>query len=89
VADGLLAHGEDIVAGLLRENVDRWETLSAADRVRVERLARRIAERLLREPALVLDAAERAGDEGRVRLARSLFGLSPHAARTSSRTLCA
>jgi hypothetical protein len=88
VADGLLARGGDVVTGLLRDNVGRWETLSAADRVRLERLAHRIVERLLHEPALMLDAAERAGDESRLRLARSLFGLSPQTAHTSSRTLC-
>jgi glutamyl-tRNA reductase len=80
-AEALLARGEEVVTGLLRENANRWETLSAADRARVERLARQVAQRLLHEPAVVLDAAERAGDETHARLARDLLGLGDQTAR--------
>jgi hypothetical protein len=78
-ADDLLARGADVAARLLRDNADRWETLSAADRARVERVAHHVAERLLRRPALVLDAAEQAGDDVRVDLARTLLDLRPRA----------
>jgi hypothetical protein len=88
-ADDLLAHGQDVVAGVLRENAGRWETLSATDRARVEGLVRDIAERLLQEPALLLDAAERTGDAVRVGLARDLLGMSRPTASTPSSSLCA
>ena len=43
----LPAHADAIVEGLLRQNDRRWESLSAADRERVEALAREVAARLV------------------------------------------
>jgi hypothetical protein len=43
----LPAHVDAIVDGLLRQNERRWESLSAADRERVEALARDVAARLV------------------------------------------
>src|SRR5205085_9442314 len=46
--------GESVVAQVLRENESRWESLSDADRARVEVLARAVVQRLLHEPTLRL-----------------------------------
>ena len=73
-AVALLEHGEAVAAEVLAQNARSWDALSAADRARVEMLARSLAERLLHEPAVNLAAAERAGDQARVRLTRDLFG---------------
>jgi glutamyl-tRNA reductase len=74
-ATALLEHGEAVATEVLAQNARRWDDLSAADRTRVDALARSLAHRLLHEPALRLAAAERAGDQTRVRLTRDLFGL--------------
>ncbi|HEY4098412.1 MAG TPA: hypothetical protein VGM33_23000 [Baekduia sp.] len=74
-ATALLEHGESVAEEVLAQNARRWDGLSAADRTRVDALARSLARRLLHEPALRLAAAERAGDQTRVRLTRDLFGL--------------
>jgi hypothetical protein len=60
---------------LLSENARRWDTLSVADRHRVEALAHAVAQRLLEETAVRLAAAQRTGDDARVRAARDLLGL--------------
>jgi hypothetical protein len=44
-------HAQQIVDDLLRRNAGRWESLSAADRERVARLARTVAARLLERPS--------------------------------------
>ena len=75
--------GEAIVADLLERNAPHWESLSAADRERVARLAHAVARRLLHEPTLRLKRAAEAGDAGPGHAARELFGLeeaSPAAA---------
>jgi glutamyl-tRNA reductase len=68
--------GDEIVERVLAENERRWESLSDADRERVEALARAIASRMLHEPTLRLKRA--AGDEDSylyVSVLRQLFGL--------------
>ena len=61
---------------MLRENESRWESLSDADRRRVEAMARAVASRLLHEPTLRVKRA--AGDDDAytyVNALRELFGL--------------
>jgi hypothetical protein len=68
--------GATVVAEVLAENRHRWETLSPADRGRVEAMAREIAGRLLEPSVEQLAAAERDGDAKRVDLAREVLGLT-------------
>jgi glutamyl-tRNA reductase len=61
---------------VLRENEPRWESLSEADRQRVEVLARAVVSRLLHEPTLRLKGS--AGQQASYRyvhVLRELFGL--------------
>jgi glutamyl-tRNA reductase len=72
----LRRHGEGIVDQVLRENESRWESLSPADRERVEVLARAVVSRLLHEPTVRLKGS--VGDEESYRYVhalRELFGL--------------
>ena len=46
----LRRRGDEIVEQVLRENESRWESLSEADRERVETMARAVVSRLLHEP---------------------------------------
>jgi glutamyl-tRNA reductase len=72
----LREHGEQVVEHVLRENESRWETLSEADRKRVEALARSVVGRLLHEPTLRLK--DSVGDDVSYRYVhalRELFGL--------------
>jgi glutamyl-tRNA reductase len=74
----LRARADDIVARVLAENDQRWESLSDADRERVRVMARAIASRLLHEPTLRLKRAS--GDDDAyvlVNALRELFGLDP------------
>jgi glutamyl-tRNA reductase len=67
---------DDVVSRVLVENERRWESLTDADRERVEALARAVASRILHEPTLRLKRA--AGDEDSylyVSVLRQLFGL--------------
>jgi glutamyl-tRNA reductase len=68
--------GDDVVEQVLRENEPRWESLSPADRARVEVLARAVVNRLLHEPTLRLKATVD-GDRSYVyvQALRELFGL--------------
>ena len=68
--------GDGVVEQVLRENESRWESLSEADRERVEVLARAVVNRLLHEPTLRLKGAV-AGDDSYVyvQALRELFGL--------------
>jgi glutamyl-tRNA reductase len=67
--------GEQIVQHVLRENAGRWESLSDADRQRVEALARSVVNRLLHEPTLRLKAADGEHSYVYVDTLRELFGL--------------
>jgi glutamyl-tRNA reductase len=72
----LRTRADDIVAGVLAENGQRWETASEADRERAAAIARSVANRLLHEPTVRM---RRAADEGRtharIQVLRELFGL--------------
>ena len=68
--------GERIVEQVLSENASRWESLSEADRERMELMARSVVSRLLHEPTLRLKGS--AGEEASYRnlhALRELFGL--------------
>jgi glutamyl-tRNA reductase len=72
----LRERADEIVSRVLAENETRWESLSAADRERVELLARAIASRLLHEPTLrIKGAADRDDVYLQVSALRELFGL--------------
>jgi glutamyl-tRNA reductase len=74
----LRGRGDEVVAQVLAENAGRWESLSDADRDRVEVLARAVVRRLLHEPTLRLKRAEE-GAHAQVQALRELFGLEPAA----------
>jgi glutamyl-tRNA reductase len=71
----LRERGEQVVAKVLSENDSRWESLSEADRERVEAMARAIVNRLLHEPTLRL----KGGDDvyRHVHALHELFALEP------------
>jgi glutamyl-tRNA reductase len=74
----LRGRADEITASVLAENEQRWESLSDADRERVQAMARAIASRLLHEPTLRLKRSS--GDEDAylyVNALRELFGLDP------------
>jgi glutamyl-tRNA reductase len=72
----LRRRANEIVASLLAENESRWESLSDADRARVEALARAVASRLLHEPTMRL---KRDDDDSHlyVTALREMFALDP------------
>jgi glutamyl-tRNA reductase len=76
----LRERAEAIVGKALAENSERWESLTDADRERLELLASTIAKRLLQQPILRLRARE---DEhvtyAYVQALRELFGLDDEA----------
>jgi glutamyl-tRNA reductase len=71
----LRAHGDTVVEGLLAENANRWESLSARDRARVESLARAVVKRLLHEPTERIRHADAEHRHARLQVLRELFGL--------------
>jgi glutamyl-tRNA reductase len=71
----LRAHGDNIVAQVLAENEGRWDTASARDLVRVEALARSIANRILHEPTIRMRSLSEARSHASLQLVRELFGL--------------
>jgi glutamyl-tRNA reductase len=70
----LRRRADEVVEQVLRENESRWESLSAADRERVEVMARAVVSRLLHEPTLRLKDRRSYRD---VHAVRELFGLEP------------
>ena len=91
----LRRRGDEVVEQVLRENESRWESLSEADRERVEVMARAVVTRLLHEPTLRLkDSAGEKGSYRYVHALRELFGLeaalAPHdeAAPAGGHPLC-
>jgi glutamyl-tRNA reductase len=72
----LRERGEQVVQQVLRENEGRWESLSQADRERVELMARAVVSRLLHDPTTRL---KRPTDEDaayvHLQALRELFGL--------------
>jgi glutamyl-tRNA reductase len=72
----LRGHADAIVAGVLRENANRWGVLSAADHERIELVARTVAQRLLHAPtARLRRAAQEDADGALIDGARALFAL--------------
>ena len=63
-----------VVQQVLRENESRWETLSPADRERVEVMARAVVSRLLHEPTIRLKDRS---SYHYLHTIRELFGLDP------------
>ena len=78
----LRQRGEEIVAQVLSDNEQRWESLSEGDRERVALVARAVVGRLLHEPTLRLKGTT-AEDRGYVyvQVLRELFGLDPGESR--------
>ncbi len=71
----LREHGDAVVEQVLSENDGRWESASPRDLVRVEALARSIANRLLHEPTIRLRSLSEARSHASLQLVRELFGL--------------
>ncbi|HEX6713158.1 MAG TPA: glutamyl-tRNA reductase [Thermoleophilaceae bacterium] len=82
----LRERGDEIVAQVLRENEERWESLSDNDRRRIELMARAVVSRLLHEPTLRLKDTE--GDRAYhyVDALRELFALEGSEAATDARS---
>ena len=76
----LRTRADDVVTGLLAENESRWESLSDADRERVEKLARTAVSRLLHEPTVRVRQLDAEHRHARLSLLRELFGLDEPAA---------
>ncbi len=71
----LRGHGDAIVEQVLAENEGRWESASPRDLVRVEALARSIANRILHEPTIRLRSLSETRSHASLQLVRELFGL--------------
>lgn len=72
----LREHGDEVVRRVLAENEGRWESLSDADRERLEMLAKAIASRLLHEPTLRIRNSACSGESYFfISALRELFGL--------------
>jgi glutamyl-tRNA reductase len=76
----LRTRADDVVNRVLAENEGRWESLSPADRERVELLARTAVNRLLHEPTLRVRSLDSEHRHARLQLLRELFGLDEPAA---------
>jgi glutamyl-tRNA reductase len=72
----LRERGDEVVRRVLAENEGRWESLSGADRERLEAMAKAIASRLLHEPTLRMRRSA-GSDEAYLYVSalRELFGL--------------
>jgi glutamyl-tRNA reductase len=75
----LRGHGDAIVEQVLAENEGRWESASPRDLVRVEALARSIANRILHEPTIRLRSLSETRSHASLQLVRDLFGLQEEA----------
>ena len=72
----LREHGDEVVRRVLAENEGRWESLSDADRERLEKMAKAIASRLLHEPTLRIRNSACSGESYFfISALRELFGL--------------
>jgi glutamyl-tRNA reductase len=71
----LREHGSAIVEQVLAENAGRWEAASERDLVRVEAIARAVANRLLHEPTIRLRSLSQARSHSSLQVVRELFGL--------------
>jgi glutamyl-tRNA reductase len=70
----LRRRADEVVRQVLDENESRWETISEADRERVEVMARAVVSRLLHEPTVRL---KEGGSYHYLHTLRELFGLDP------------
>jgi glutamyl-tRNA reductase len=77
----LRRRADDVVRQVLAENETRWESLSPADRERVEVMARALVSRLLHEPTVRL---KERGSYHYLHTLRELFGLDPMPAEDAS-----
>src|SRR5690348_11327086 len=74
----LREHGDEVVRRVLAENEGRWESLSEADRQRLEKMAKAIASRLLHDPTLRIRRSACSGESYYlVSALRELFALDP------------
>jgi glutamyl-tRNA reductase len=72
----LREHGDEVVRRVLVENEGRWESLSDADRERVEKMAGAVASRLLHDPTLRIRRSACSGESYYfISALRELFGL--------------
>jgi glutamyl-tRNA reductase len=72
----LREHGDEVVRRVLAENENRWESVSEADRERLETMAKAIASRLLHDPTLRIRGSACSGESYYlVSALRELFGL--------------
>ncbi len=79
----LRERGESIVQTVLRENENRWESMSESDRQRLTVMARAVVSRLLHEPTLRLKQAVASAEDDdpardsyfHIQALRELFGL--------------
>jgi glutamyl-tRNA reductase len=81
----LREHGAAIVEQLLAENEGKWESLSEADRKRVDALVRAAVNRLLHEPTLHMKRLDADSRHARVEFLRELFGLEGEPAADEDR----
>jgi glutamyl-tRNA reductase len=80
----LREQGDEVVRRVLAENENRWESLSEADRERVEKMAGAIASRLLHEPTLRIRRSACSGEAYFfISALRELFGLDVETALES------
>ena len=70
----LRRRADEVVRQVLDENESRWESLSEADRERVEVMARAVVSRLLHEPTIRLKDGS---SYHHLHTLRELFGLDP------------
>ena len=70
----LRRRADEVVRQVLAENEPRWESLSEADRERVEVMARAVVSRLLHEPTVRLKDRS---SYHHMHALRELFGLDP------------
>lgn len=71
----LREHADKLVEQVLAENNGRWESASERDLVRVEAIAKAIANRLLHEPTIRLRGLADGRSHASLELVRELFGL--------------
>ncbi len=80
----LREHADEVVRRVLAENEGRWESLSEADRERVEKMAKAIASRLLHDPTLRIRRSACSGESYFfISALRELFGLDVETALES------
>jgi len=80
----LRGRADEIVEQVLRENSNKWQSLSPKDQERVEALARAIANRLLHEPTVRMKELSDDRVHARMALVRELFGLEVDEVATPS-----